>query len=71
MENKLSMTALPPEKLVEVLTRSGYREMTMEKLERDINAGLPLNEDGTINFLEYIAWMVREVNTYGNDAEHA
>ncbi len=43
--------------------------MTMQKLERDISAGLPLNGDGTVNFFEYMAWMVKELNSDGNDSE--
>ena len=54
MDNQLKLTALPPEKVVEILTRSGFRDMTMQKLERDISAGLPLNGDGTVNFFEYM-----------------
>ena len=69
MDNKPKLTALPPEKVVEILVRSGFRDMTMEKLERDIAAGLPLNGDGTVNFLEYTAWMVKEVNGDANDSE--
>jgi hypothetical protein len=43
--------------------------MTMELLERDIDAGLPVNGDGTINLIEYTAWMIREVNRDGNESE--
>ena len=69
MDNQLKFTALPPEKVVEILARSGCRDMTMQKLERDISAGLPLNGDGTVNFFEYMAWMVKELNSDGNDSE--
>ena len=69
MDNQLKLTALPPEKVVEILTRSGFRDMTMQKLERDISAGLPLNGDGTLNSFKYMAWMVKELNSDGNDSE--
>ena len=69
MDNQLKLTALPPEKVVEILARSGFRDMTMQKLERDISAGLPLNGHGTVNFFEYMAWMVKELNSDGNDSE--
>ncbi len=69
MENSLKMTALSPENVVQLLKRAGCRDMTMELLERDIDAGLPVNGDGTINLIEYTAWMVREVNRDGNESE--
>ena len=69
MDNQLKLTALPPEKVVEIFTRSGFRDMTMQKLERDISAGLPLNGNGTVNFFEYMAWMVKELNGDGNESD--
>ncbi len=69
MENSLKMTALSPENVVQLLKRAGCRDMTMEILERDIAAGLPVNGDGTINLIEYTAWMIREVNRDGNESE--
>lgn len=71
MENSLKMTALSPENIVQLLKRAGCRGMTMETLERDIDAGLPVNGDGTINLIEYTAWMIREVNRDGNESEQA
>ena len=71
MENSLKMTALSPENIVQLLKRAGCRGMTMEILERDIVAGLPVNGDGTINLIEYTAWMIREVNRDGNESEQA
>jgi hypothetical protein len=69
MENSLKLTALSPENIVQLLKRAGCLGMTMELLERDIDAGLPVNGDGTINLIEYTAWMIREVNRDGNESE--
>lgn len=69
MENQLKLTALSPENAVRVLSRAGCRIMTMEMLERDIDAGMPINEDGTINLVEYMAWIIKEVNGNGNESE--
>lgn len=71
MENQLKITALSPENVVRILSRAGCRIMTVEMLERDIDAGMPVNEDGTINLLEYLAWMIREVNGNGNESEQS
>ena len=71
MENQLKITALSPENVVRVLSRAGCRIMTIEMLERDIDAGMPVNEDGTINLIEYTAWMIKEVNGNGNESEQS
>lgn len=53
--------------LIRLLQKSGCREMSEEALQKLIDAGLPLNGDGTINIIEYLAWLIKEVN--GNGAE--
>ncbi len=52
--------ALPKATLVEVLRRSGSRTASMERLEADIAAGAPVNEDGTVNIMKYAAWILKE-----------
>ncbi|OQA79024.1 MAG: hypothetical protein BWY31_04277 [Lentisphaerae bacterium ADurb.Bin242] len=71
MEEHLKPLALSPENLVKVLVRSGCRIMTMELLQRDIDAGMPVNADGTVNLINYMAWMIKEVNGDGNESEPA
>ena len=44
-----------------VLTASGTKPVTVEMLRADIDAGAPVNPDGTINLLHYTAWLVMEV----------
>lgn len=68
MGNQLKITALSPENTVRILSRAGCRIMTMEMLERDIDAGMPVNGDGTINLIEYMAWIIKEVNGNGNES---
>lgn len=60
MPNTTKLTALTKEKLVKVLTQSGSREASLETIEKDIRAGAPVNEDGTISLLEYAAWLLKE-----------
>ncbi len=45
--------------LVRALMRSGSRTMSEESLEADIAAGAPVNEDGTINMVNYAAWILK------------
>ena len=63
MENSLKLTALPPEMLINILKQAGSRLISAEKLAADFAAGAPKNEDGTINLIEFAAWLVK-----GDDA---
>lgn len=64
METKtpLNPLALTPDDLVMILKKSGCKMMTVELLQGDIDAGMPLNGDGTINLVTYVAWMMKELN---------
>ncbi|MDR0418328.1 MAG: hypothetical protein LBH08_02755 [Puniceicoccales bacterium] len=64
METKtpLNPLALNPDDLVMILKKSGCKMMTAELLQRDIDAGMPPNGDGTINLVMYVAWMMKELN---------
>jgi hypothetical protein len=55
------ITAITPKKLAEILRKSGSREVYDETIAADIEAGAPVAEDGTINMIEYAAWLVREM----------
>ena len=52
-------TALPKDLVVRALEMAGSRTVTLEQLEADIEAGAPVNEDGTVNIIAYAAWMLR------------
>ena len=51
---------LPKGLLVSILYNHGFRSMTEELLERDIADGAPVNPDGTMNFMHYLAWCIQE-----------
>ena len=53
------------ENFVTAMRRSGSRTLTLERLEADIAAGAPVNADGTINILKYVAWIAKELGDYG------
>ena len=59
MDNSLKITALQPEMLVNILKGAGSRLVSAELLLADFAAGAPRNEDGTINFVEFAAWVVK------------
>ena len=71
MDEHLNPLALSPENLVKVLVKSGYRTMTMEMLQSDIDAGMPVNADGSVNLVKYMAWMIKEIDRDGNESESA
>ena len=45
--------------MVRVLTGSGSRTFSEETLAADIAAGAPVNEDGSINLIAYVAWILK------------
>ena len=59
------ITAITPKTLAEILLKSGSREVSEATIAADIEAGTPVAEDGTINMIEYAAWLVREMG-YGD-----
>ena len=58
--NRISMVALTKEQLVDLLTKVGSSNCSMSALEADIASGMPVNDDGTINLVNYAAWLIRE-----------
>ena len=71
MDKHLNPLALSPENLVKVLVKSGCRIMTLEMLRRDIDSGMPVNADGTVNLVKYMGWMIKEIDRDGNESESA
>jgi hypothetical protein len=48
------------------LTASGGKPVTVEMIRADIDAGAPVNADGTINLVRYGAWLVREIAAHAD-----
>ena len=61
-ETTPSLTALTVAQASQVLSAAGGRRITEDMLCADIDAGAPVNADGTINLVHYAAWLVREVS---------
>lgn len=68
MPDRINPAALPPETLASLLRKGGCREAA-EALERLAEAGLPANEDGTLNLIEFTAWLLKEVNRNGSEPD--
>lgn len=50
---------LTKEELVRLLKNQGSRTITDETLAANIEAGAPVNEDGTMSLIEYAAWILK------------
>jgi hypothetical protein len=57
---RLSPTALSRADAARLLTRLGGQPITESMLQEDIDAGAPMNPDGTLNLVHYGAWLVKE-----------
>ena len=55
----LRLTSLSLEDAAQMLTKGGRVRMTAADLKADVDAGVPVNEDGTISLLAYVAWLVK------------
>lgn len=58
---QLRLTAIPADRVPEILHRAGARNADAETVEADVTAGAPVNADGTMNLIEYTAWHIREM----------
>jgi len=54
-------SALSLSDAAKLLSKIGGRLVTVEMLQKDIDAGAPVNADGTISIVHYAAWLVREL----------
>ena len=58
--SNLKISALSVADMATLLRRSGSRTVSEEVLRRDIENGAPVNSDGTVNLINYTAWLVKE-----------
>lgn len=58
--NTRRLSALAPASLAEVLSLASRASVTEEMIRRDLAAGAPVNDDGTVNLLHYCAWLLQE-----------
>jgi len=69
MSSKLDPSALSVGDAVKVLQAAGSRHASDESVRADIEAGAPINLDGTVNLVHYCAWMVARL-AHGQDQAH-
>jgi hypothetical protein len=62
----VSLSRLKIRQIVRVLSKAGGKTVTEKRVKEDIEAGAPVNGDGTVNLVEYIAWLARETASGSN-----
>lgn len=60
--SQLKITALSVDDLTKLLKHAGSRTVSEETVRLDIEAGVPVNTDGTINLITYAAWLIKEMS---------
>jgi hypothetical protein len=59
-------TALSIADLSKLLSKCAGKPVTVEMIRYDIEAGAPVNADGTVSLIHYAAWLVREIGHHGD-----
>ncbi|MCX5673237.1 MAG: hypothetical protein NTU94_18130 [Planctomycetota bacterium] len=57
----LNPAALSFADAAKILSAAGCQRVTIEMLQEDVAAGAPTNADGTINLLQYAAWVCLKI----------
>ncbi|MBL9149447.1 MAG: hypothetical protein JNM94_12220 [Phycisphaerae bacterium] len=57
--SRRSPAALEVADLVRLLRAAGARHADEDAVRRDLDAGAPVNADGTLHLVRYAAWLVR------------
>jgi len=52
--------------VAKLLSAGGGKKITPEQVQADLDAGAPVNANGTINLVHYTAWLLREMQTGGD-----
>ena len=68
-EKTPKITALTPAQAAKILAAAGSRRITEAMVLADIDAGAPVNADGTIHLVHYTAWLVKETASGGGRGE--
>ncbi|MBL8759323.1 MAG: hypothetical protein JNK35_12940 [Phycisphaerae bacterium] len=67
--SRLNPAALPVADAARVLTRLSGKPVSDAMLRADIDAGAPVNGDGTLNLVHYAAWLVKEMTSGGGGGD--
>ncbi len=66
-ESTLNIQSIRAEDAVKVLSAVSGRKVSEEDIREVSASGAPIvNSDGTINLLNYAAWLIKEIGKNGN-----
>lgn len=60
MVKQSSTGGLMPDALAAVLAKTGFPSITTQMIVADVEAGAPVNGDGSINLIRYTAWLLQQ-----------
>lgn len=60
MSQERNPLALPIPDAAKLLSHVGGTEIAAESIRADVAAGAPTNPDGTLNLVEYAAWLLKQ-----------
>ena len=59
-DRPVDLHRVPVALLAEILAKVGRRRITTEAIKEDLRDGAPRNPDGTIDLVQYTAWLCKE-----------
>ena len=62
----LKVTAISADDLALLLSKSAGKSVSGDNIRQHVEAGAPVNADGTLNLVHYAAWLVRELSGHGD-----
>jgi len=61
VSDELKLGALGPSDLQKLMKQAGSEKITKAVIQEHIDKGAPVNDDGTINLIEYGAWLIHNI----------
>ena len=58
---ELNVPPMTKTNFIQVLQHYGCQTISSEKLDAQTAAGAPVNDDGTINIVNFTAWLLKEL----------
>ncbi len=60
MAKQPTLSGLTPDLLAGVLSKAFGSEVSPQMIAADVEAGAPVTADGSINLVQYVAWMIAQ-----------
>jgi nicotinic acid mononucleotide adenylyltransferase len=57
----LKLTSMAVDRVAAVLAKVSARPISESTIREDIEAGAPVNDDGTVNLFDYAAWLTKDI----------